>query len=138
MEMLRNSIVTAARSYVGTPFLHQGRTAKGLDCVGLCIRVAHDLKLTQFDIDGYSRVPSGRMMQRILAEQCERIDIQDILPGDILHMAFEDEPQHLAIVTDKGIIHANGNRGVVEHWLDAEWHYRIRGAYRLPGVESCN
>lgn len=136
--MSRNQIVDAARAYKGTPFLHQGRAVAGLDCVGLCIRVAHDLDLTQFDIDGYSRVPSGRMMQRVLAEQCERIQIEDAQPGDLLHLAFEDEPQHMAIVTDRGIIHCNGARGVVEHRLDSQWRYKIRGAYRLPGVESCS
>ena len=64
---LLSDIVDQARGYLGTPFLHQGRTRHGLDCVGLVIRVAHDLGLSDYDIDHYARAPSGRMMARVLA-----------------------------------------------------------------------
>lgn len=125
----------AARAYLGAPFLHQGRDRRGIDCGGLAICCAKDCRLSDFDIDGYGRVPSGRRMQRILSEQCTEIPISEALTADLYHMAFEDEPQHIAIISRPGyIIHADNMRGVVEHILDDSWRYTIRGAYRLPGV----
>lgn len=134
MEVSRNSVVAAARSYLRVPYMHQGRTRHGLDCIGLVIRVAHDLGLSTYDIDGYARVPSGMRMARLISEQCKKINVADILPGDLLHLAYDTEPQHLVLVTDMGIIHADSQRGVVEHVLDLSYRRRIRGAYALPGV----
>lgn len=134
MVELREIIVSTARGYLGVPYMHQGRTRHGLDCVGLVLMVAHDLNLSDFDIDHYSRVPSGRMMVRKINEQCSRLKLSEIKPGDLLHIAYEKQPQHLALVTDKGMIHADNLRGVVEHRLDDGWRLKVRGAYRLPGV----
>ena len=105
MDELRRAIVLQARKYLRVPYLHQGRTFNGLDCIGLAIVVSKDLGLCDVDVDGYGRVPSGRMMERKLKEECTKIDIKDALPGDIYHMAFENDPQHIALVTDHGIIH---------------------------------
>lgn len=135
MAKSRADVVAAARAYIGVPYMHQGRTVHGMDCIGLVVRVAHDLGLSSYDIDGYARVPSGLRMQRLLAENCQKIKIADADIGDVLHLAYDREPQHLALVTDRGIIHADNQRGVVEHRLDLSNRRRIRGAYRLPGVE---
>lgn len=131
----RNQVIDTARDYLGVPYQHQGRTRNGLDCIGLAIVVAHDLGLTDFDIDGYGRVPSGKRMSMQLSAECTKLRNGSAKPGDLLHMAYEKQPQHIALVTDKGIIHADSQRGVVEHRLDSAWRARIRGAYRLPGVE---
>jgi cell wall-associated NlpC family hydrolase len=132
--MLRDDIVDAARRYLGTPYVHQGRSAWGLDCIGLVLRVAHDLELSEYNIDGYARVPSGRMMVRLLTQECTPIRANEAKAGDVIHMAFDRQPQHLAVLSDKGMIHADNVRGVVEHRLDDQWRARIRGWYRLPGV----
>ena len=134
MEQSRIEVVETARTYLGTRWRHQGRDRQGLDCVGLVLRVARDLGLTEFEISNYGRVPSNRMMERVLAEQCCRTTLAEIDSGDILHLAFEKQPQHLAIVTDIGIIHADNEYGVVEHGLNRTWRMRVRGCYRMPGL----
>ena len=136
MEPLREQIIQTARGYLGVKYMHQGRSRNGVDCIGLVLLVAHDLNLTDFDIDHYSRVPSGMMMQRKLREHCARLAISEIQPGDVLHIAYGSQPQHLALVTDQGMIHADNIRGVVEHGLTKYWLGKVRGAYRLPGVEA--
>lgn len=129
-----NEIVQSARSYLGVPYRHQGRNRLGLDCIGLILMVAHDLHLSDFDITGYGRVPSGRMMARLLGQHCRPVAVKDINSGDVVHITFERQPQHVAIITDAGMIHADNIRGVVEHSLNNRWRKKIRGAYRLPGV----
>ena len=127
-------MIDAARKYLGVAYSHQGRTRFGLDCIGLVIRVAHDLGLSNYDVRQYSRVPSGKRMQRLLKENCSEIAIKDAKPGDLLHMSLDKQPQHVCILTDKGMIHADSRHGVVEHRLDQAWLDKARGAYQLPGV----
>jgi hypothetical protein len=50
-------------------------------------------------------------------------------------MRFARFPQHIAIVTELGIIHTYAQVGcVVEHALNATWRARIVDAYAFPGV----
>lgn len=134
--MNASELIDECRKWLGVKWQHQGRTRNGIDCVGLPIVVANDLGISDFDINQYSRVPSGHMMQRLLSTVCTKIT--DIRKGDILHMAFIEQPQHIAIVSGIDplqIIHADTVAGkVVEHRLDDEWISKIRGAYRIPGV----
>lgn len=130
----RQQIVDEARSYIGCRWHHQGRSRAGVDCVGLVIRVAHALGLSDFDIADYSRQPDPAMMRALLALHMEPVGQPQI--GDVLLMKFEREPQHVAIVTDQGIIHAYAQtRRVVEHRLDSLWKSRIVGAYQFKGIE---
>ncbi len=81
----------------------------------------------------------------MLEETCDaqfiRIPMEDIRPGDLLLMRFEQEPQHLAIVGDYefgglSIIHAYAQaRKVVETRLDDVWLSRVVVAYRFQGIE---
>lgn len=43
--LTRAAIITAARAQLGTPFRHQGRSAQGVDCVGLLICIGRALDL---------------------------------------------------------------------------------------------
>lgn len=129
----REQIVSTARSYMGVRWHHQGRNRAGLDCVGLVLATAWDLGLTAIDYDGYGRVPDGVMLRAELDKHMDRTDTQRL--GDVLLMRFEQQPQHLAIVTDIGIIHAHAMmRRVVEHGLDEVWASRIVGAYTWRGL----
>lgn len=130
----RRQIVDEARSYIGCRWHHQGRSRAGVDCVGLVVRVSHALGLTDFDTSDYSRQPDPAMMRATLAQYMEPVGRYQL--GDVLLMRFEREPQHVAIVTDKGIIHAYAQaRRVVEHRLDSLWKSRIVGAYQFKGIE---
>lgn len=131
-------IVREARRYVGTPFVHQGRQlGRGIDCAGLVVNVAHSLGLSDYDQDGYGREPQGELLRRILDEQMVQIPLAEYAPGDVLLMRFERYPQHLAVVTDHGIVHAYESVGrCVEHRLDDKWLRRIVAAYRFPNREA--
>lgn len=132
------AVVAEARAWLGVPYTHQGRTRHGVDCIGLVIAVTHALGLSDYDIDGYSRVPSGRMMGRVMAGLMKPVDWAEVRPGDVLHLAYHDQPQHVVLVTRVDpmyILHADSRVGkVVEHRLDTAWRAKVRGQYRLPWV----
>ncbi len=51
-------------------------------------------------------------------------------------MRFTEYPQHVALISDQGIIHAYIQaRRVVEHRLDQTWQDRIETTFKFPGVD---
>lgn len=129
----RQAIVDAARRYLGVRYRHQGRSLAGMDCAGLIVRVAQDLGIKAIDMEGYGRTPDGNALKETLGSQA--IPVRFHHRGDILLMRFDSDPQHLAIVTEYGMIHSYaGARKVVEHRIDEQWAKRIVAAYAFPGV----
>lgn len=138
-------VVAEARTWLRTPYSHQGRSkGLGVDCAGLVIGVARNLGLVapDFDVTGYSRQPDGTLIERC-GELMRAIVADQIAPGDVLATKFDQDPCHLAIVGDHphglSIIHAlcrsNGRGMVVEHRLDTINRARIVGAFRLGGLD---
>lgn len=133
-----SAVVTVARTLLDTPFQHQGRLpGVALDCVGLVVAVATVLGYTVVDRSDYGRAPlNGELETALDSQPClQRIDLADMAPGDVLLARFKKRPQHVAIYTGAGIIHAYGAVGkVVEHDIDAAWRSRIVRAYRFVEV----
>ncbi len=137
--MTRKAIITAARTWLGTPYRHLGRCkGSGVDCIGLIIGVSHEVGyLPDYDITTYSRDPEPDLLQSILAQLLDPIDPTEAQPGDVLLLRFTRLPQHTAIMTNAGMIHAYAGSGrVVEHSIDAVWQRRILAAYRFPEVDA--
>lgn len=137
--MTRSEFVMSARSFVGTPFMHQGRLpGTALDCAGLVVCAARQCGHRLRDQVGYADVPHAGLFVAAIEEHCDRIALDAVKSGDLMIFAFAREPQHVAIVTQTDphqIIHAWADAGrVVENGLDAYWRRRLRGCYRLRGV----
>lgn len=129
----RQAVIDEARRWLGVPYLHQGRSRRGVDCIGLLIKAAHGLGISEYDVTGYGRTPDAGFLQA----ECDRLmaRIDEPAPGDVLLMRFTREPQHVAIVSDVGIIHAwYGARKVVETSFSPSWRHRVVQAYAIPGV----
>lgn len=122
-----------ARSYLGTPFHHQGRLpGVGLDCAGVVVCAAREVGLTIEDVFGYARVPSDGTLRTAVAKHAMRVDPEDIRTGDTLLFTFRTEPHHLAVFSDGVMIHAYSPvRKVVENRIDATWRGRLCGVYRI-------
>lgn len=138
--MTRDELVMTARSFIGTPFRHQGRLpGTALDCAGVVVCAAQACGHPMRDQTGYADMPhSGRFVAAV-EEHCERIAPADARAGDLMIFAFARDPQHVAIVTQTDptqIVHAwsNGPGRVVENGLDDYWRRRLRGCYRLRGI----
>ncbi len=147
---MTQAIVTAARGWLGTRFHHQGRVKRtsghlgGVDCLGLLVGVAKELDMRNkqgiplFGCDeiDYPHMPDCQKLYTRLSEILCPIDVKDIKAGDILLLSIDNNPQHLAIVSDYedglGIIHAYAPaRRVVEHRLDSNWQSMIAAAFTL-------
>ena len=149
MTVARPAVVAEARSWLGTPWQHQGRAkGVGVDCAGLVIGVCRALGLVSvgMDVSHYPRSPDGRSLLAHCDEWMRRIPIGAAQMADVLVMRFAQHPQHLAIVADYahgglGIVHALDSRDrkrsrVVEHRLAPELRAKVVAAYVLPGVGS--
>lgn len=125
-------IVAQARTWLGTPFQHQGRIkGHGVDCGGLLIGVGRELGLEVEEPPVYSMSPDPAIFAAHFRRYAAPVPREGMRPGDILHFAFAGDPRHVGFATDLGVIHAWAKPGrVVEHRLDAVWLRRLRGVWR--------
>lgn len=142
--MRREALVSEARSWLGTPWVHQGRRkGEGVDCVGFVVEAAKAAGVLEVDeAASYKRRPDGVTLRGKLAAHLEAIRTTEIRPGDVVLLRTTGViDDHVALVVDHpqrglGLIHAYlPMKKVVEHGLDAQWRGRIIAAYRIPGIE---
>ena len=138
----KEDVVREAKTWLGTPFHHQGRLkGVGVDCAGVIVCVAKELKLdSDFeDITDYPRMPDGRLKE-LLTRYLIKVPFNERQIGDIVSIAWAKEPQHLAILTEPNkILHAYGigkNGKVVETSLVGKHLNSVKGVYRFPEVMS--
>lgn len=129
--------MSAARLWLGTAWRHQGRGPGGVDCVGLIVRVAHDLGLSRYDVTGYSRRAQGVGFLEHFAANLMSVPIADAQPADILVFADQAYPCHCGFLSHwRGaahVIHAHAlRRKVIEEPYAGEWRQKVRRAYRFP------
>jgi len=143
-----NLLVEQARTYLGVPHRHRGRSRRGVDCAGLPWCAYADLGVELPDLEKYGREPhkDGLMgaVRAALGEplwQGKRVNRALLSVGDVVVLRFVEHPHHLAIVTDDrhyglGLIHSYSPQGgggvVVEHGLDSRWESQIVAVFRRP------
>ncbi len=125
-------IVSAARSWIGTPFFHTGREkGLGVDCGGLVIGIMHELQMTDFDDRNYSPATPAGFTRALLEKGCIEVLPCEMERGDIMLFNLLGFDQHVAIYSD-GMIHANSSAGkVIEHDLTEVWERRIASVWRF-------
>lgn len=146
----RSDIVSAAREYIATPFHHQGRAkGVGVDCIGLIVGAAAQAGLVLRDRTDYSRQPVPSDLLRGFRDNFAPINGPDFRPADILVFwvvdpatlppeKLADTPQHVALATDLGMMHAwnGGARKVVEHGVTKGWLARLHSVWKIQGLED--
>lgn len=129
-------MVDLARQLIGAPYLHQGRTPRGIDCVGVPIWILQQIGT----LPDHMRSPNyGRLSNGELIKECEKFctPLQERELGCLIVVKWFGESQagHVAISTDRGMIHAYRNHGGVrEHGYRAQWIKWTDSFWRLPGV----
>lgn len=129
-------VVAEARRWVGVPFMHQGRSRMGVDCLGLVIVVGHALDLVPKDFErrDYGRTPNRDELGQKIRDYC--VPIAAPVPGAMLAMRWNQEAAHVAIFTGETLIHAYERVGrVVEHSFRGRWPRFVDSVWALPGVK---
>ncbi len=137
---MRDAIVAEARSWLGAPWLHQGRTRRGIDCAGLITTVGKDLGLMTYDTLNYGRRTQGTAFLKHFQVQLDQKGLDEALPGDILLFRDGSFPCHASIVGERTgghtIIHAHAlMRKVVEDYLhQSDWLDRRVACFEYRGL----
>ncbi len=127
---LSDVIVSAARNKVGIRFRPQGRTADGLDCLGLILAVANDVGLRVsapiFELRGRRNTQSEYWMLQSGLSKVQHAELGDVLLQSPGHLQV-----HLGICCGKTLIEAHAGLGkVIERPIaDGE---QWQSAWRLP------
>jgi cell wall-associated NlpC family hydrolase len=130
-------VVREARTFIGTPWVHQGRSRQGLDCLGLASLVARNTRGYTFDVLNYQAQATDETMLQLCRQHMLPVPAVARQPGDVVVIRYGNQ-RHMAIVGDHPVvgeltlIHASSVHGrVVEHRLDSRWARICIGTFRL-------
>ena len=118
-EQKVDTVISRARSFIGTPYRYGGTTTLGMDCSGLVMRSFES-------IDIY--IPRTAKQQSSLGQ---KVGFNDLQEGDLVFfktMKGKGRVTHAGIVTDTRksgqlmFIHASSSRGVIEANLMSNYY----------------
>lgn len=142
-------VISRARAIarMKVPFVHQGATLEGIDCVQA---LAWILEYTGDDIPSYPRDPVNGELERELEARLgppvmsfTRVnpmkDTKQLRECDIISMQYAGPIRHVGIIvphisipTALSLVHTDSNVGhTTEHILDAKWLRRIVKVWRI-------
>lgn len=136
-------IVAIARSWIGTPYLHQASSRGiGTDCLGLIRgiwREIHGGEPEQVPIytPDWSEVGGQEVLLAGASRHLLPTDMM-LAPGDVLlfRMRPNSVAKHLGVCAVAGespsFVHAYDRHGVVESPLSAPWRGKIVRRFRFP------
>ncbi|MGX9846972.1 NlpC/P60 family protein [Limimaricola litoreus] len=134
-------IVTEARGWIGTPYLHgASRRGAGCDCLGLVRGVWRALAGAEPEpVPAYPRheARGGEVLREAAARHLREIALAQAVPGDLLlfRLRAGAPARHLGLLaaheTGARFIHAYERHGVVESPLTPPWERRIAACFAL-------
>lgn len=139
---MATDIVTRARAWIGTPYVHQA-SLKGIgcDCLGLLRGIWRELYGSEpEEIPPYVLnwdIAGGESLRDGLARHLSAVDLTAIAPGDVVlfRMVPRAAARHCAIVGERDgaltLIHARQNKRVSEEPFTKAWRAKLAYAFRL-------
>lgn len=135
----RARFLARARSFVGVPFKHRGRSRTGVDCLGLvaCCLQAVGREPQDERLYGRDPEPEAKKLRAALVDHFgepywdERQPLDALLPGSVVSMRWGRAINHVGIVAEyayggPSIIHAlKANERVIETRLAGAWDGRV-------------
>ncbi len=140
----RTEIVDEARSWLGTPYVHQASVkGAGADCLGLLRGVwravlgAEPEAVPVYSMDWSEPQGEERMWAAASRHLIEKTPAE-LDAGDVLLFRMRDTgvAKHLGIVCETGdvprFVHAYTGHGVVENTLSEPWRRRVVACFAFP------
>lgn len=141
--MKREAIVTAARLWLGTPYLHQASLrGTGCDCLGLVRGVWREMlgdepELPPAYSPAWAESGTGETLLGAAGRHLSPVAGLDARPGDVLIFRWRAHlpAKHCAILTTAGtLLHAHDGAAVAEVAYSPWWRRHLAGAFAFPGV----
>lgn len=147
---MRTDVVAEARTWLGTPYRHQGSLrGVGCDCLGLLRGVWRGLHGTEPEPPppysatwAESAAPGSDPLSEAAARHLVPVPgpLAPYAPraGDVLLFAFRRHlpARHCAIATGDGrMIHAHDRAAVAEVALSPWWRRHLTGVFRFPAID---
>lgn len=137
----REEIVSAARTWLGTPYHHQASVkGVGCDCVGLIRGVWREcigpepVKPPPYSRD-WGEANGTELMQQFFIKYLHKIALADAASGDVVCMRWKPGvvAKHCLILTDAGkAIHSLQTVPVTEFHLSEWWREKFVAAFKFP------
>lgn len=137
-------IAEIARSWIGTPYIHQASCRNaGADCLGLIRGVWRELygcepaKIPAYTCD-WDEPRRGETLLCAVSEIMISLPAVALEPGDLLLFRMRDRAmaKHMGIVASGGacptFVHAYSGHGVVETTLNQPWQRRVVARFGFP------
>ena len=144
MSMTAQDIVAEARSWLGTPYVHQASVkGGGADCLGLLRGVwrallgAEPEAVPLYSMDWAEPQGEERMWSAAQRHLISK-DVAQMAAGDVLLFRMRDGhiAKHVGIVSAlhpvPRFIHAYSGHGVVENALSDPWRRRVVACFGFP------
>lgn len=144
MMTLRETIVSEARMWIGTPYRHQAACrGAGADCLGLvrgvwqAIYANEPENVPAYTMDWSEPQGEERLWQAARRHLREK-SLRSLQKGDVIlfRMRSSAVAKHLGIVTETGakarFVHAYSGHGVVESALTQPWQRRLVAGFEFP------
>lgn len=142
----RDTIVAAARGWLGTPYHHQASVkGVGCDCLGLIRGLWRELlgdepeTLPAYTRDWGDATGSEPLLAVARRHLLTLASVDLARPGDMLVFRMQaGVAKHAGILTSsEHFIHAVEELGVTEVALTRWWRRRLVAAFSLPNIASC-
>jgi NlpC/P60 family putative phage cell wall peptidase len=143
MAIERDAVVSAARGWIGTPYVHQASVKGfGCDCLGLLRGVWRELMGDEPETPppysgDWAEASGEESLYAALKRHFAEIDRIEIAPGDIalFRMVARGPAKHCGIVAESGgtptLIHARQNKRVSEEEFSRPWRRKLAFGFRV-------
>jgi NlpC/P60 family putative phage cell wall peptidase len=145
MALNHSLIIIEARSWIGTPYMHQASLkGVGCDCLGLVRGVwrsvigAEPEQAPPYAPD-WAEAGCGEALAAAAARYLIAIPLDTFAPGDVVLFRWRSHlaAKHAAVVTaaDK-MVHAHDGAAVAEVAIAPWWRRRLAYAFRFPAARA--
>lgn len=141
----RNELIVVARTWLDVPAIASGAERHGVNCLGLFIGILREVGGFEGMVEESTkhlgfRVPTspGDLMRKLSGtkhlKSLPRPFKMEV--GNLLLIFTRDGPQHLALITEPGVIlHASqAKKKVVQHRIPEGW--RVAAEFKLVGLSN--